>query len=436
MNSPKRHRSSSSSQLVAFNRLAIFQAGLVSIILLGGGFWIRSHFRTQYWASAQESVTQFVVAMSNQLPEKIHEDWCFDQSRTTHIRLTVIHPVTGLALCDSQYETKNGSLLNRPEIAAAMIADRATPVIRSSQVLKADAMYTATLVKDRGLIVRGGLSLAELDRSIATLDRALALGILGICIVIYASIFWTARGALFRTSRKAVQTRTDEIFESFLANVSHELRTPLTTIKGFADLLKSDLAGGRPLDPEFLSIISNDSSRMLNLVEELLDLSSLEAGSLQLNREDVNVESVTQEVITRLELVYQSKDQNLTFSSSVSTVYADPNRLIQVLLNVVGNAMKYCPNGSIIKILWEEQDRGVRLVVADNGPGISKRDRKLIFRKFYRVHKDLNEGSGKGAGLGLGIVKQIVELHGGRVLCEENPGGGTRFVLNWPGRIE
>jgi signal transduction histidine kinase len=417
---------------VAFNRLALLQAGLVSIILLGGGFWIRSHFRSQYWSNAQDSVTQFVTAMSNQLPEKVGEDWCFDQIRGTHIRLTVIHPISGLALCDSQYETKYGSLLNRPEIASAISSDGEIATIRPSEVLKSEAMYMAKFVKEKGLIVRAGLSLAELDRSIKTLDQALILGILGICVVIYASIFWTARGALFRTSRRAVKNRTDEIFESFLANVSHELRTPLTTIKGFAEVLRNDHAAGRPLDPEFLTIISNDSSRMLGLVEELLDLSSLEAGSLQLTPEPIDVDPITQEVITRLQLIYAAKKQELLSSSSVKSVFADPDRLTQVLLNLVGNAMKYCPNGARIHILWESSATGVRLVVSDNGPGISEKDRKLIFRKFYRVHKGLNEASGKGAGLGLGIVKQIVELHGGRIICEENVGGGTRFVVEWP----
>ena len=224
----------------------------------------------------------------------------------------------------------------------------------------------------------------------------------------------------------------------FVANVSHELRTPLTAIKGYTETLQQDLEV-RPGDltaastKEFLGIISRNAARLMNLMEDLLDLSSIESTTV-LQKDNLGTFEITQRVVKNLQDRFLKKKQILDFSAEAKTVIADPNRLEQILTNLLDNAHKYTPEGGKISVLWEVDRNGgkdVFLKVIDSGPGISLEHQGRLFERFYRVDKARSREQG-GTGLGLAIVKHIMQRHEGAVWIESQAGKGSMFVCRFP----
>lgn len=225
--------------------------------------------------------------------------------------------------------------------------------------------------------------------------------------------------------KSAEQMRID-----FVANVSHELRTPLTSIKGYAETLVQDLDSQRPISKDFLNIIERNSNRLMNLMEDLLDLSSIESDHL-LQKEECSTEEVTQRVLKQMAGTFEAKQQQVEWITNEDTVYADPNRLEQVLNNLLGNANKYTPDGGKISVVWEREGNDVVLKVSDSGPGIPLEHHPRLFERFYRVDKARSREQG-GTGLGLAIVKHIMQRHGGRVTIDSQPGRGSCFICRFP----
>jgi two-component system, OmpR family, phosphate regulon sensor histidine kinase PhoR len=237
--------------------------------------------------------------------------------------------------------------------------------------------------------------------------------------------------------------RLEKIRKDFVANVSHELRTPLTSIKGYVEAL---LDGGKD-DPEtsvrFLDIILKQSDRLNLILEDLLQLSKIESGQVQFRREPLHIGSVIERTIAMIKPLADKKQHQLVaqVSSDLPLVNGDQERLVQVLANLVDNAIKYTPGGGQITVAARRipiaktgtgaaQD-GIELSVADTGIGIPEQDRPRVFERFYRVDKARSRELG-GTGLGLAIVKHIVEGHGGQVWVERNLPTGSRFVVRLP----
>jgi two-component system phosphate regulon sensor histidine kinase PhoR len=237
--------------------------------------------------------------------------------------------------------------------------------------------------------------------------------------------------------------RLENIRKDFVANVSHELRTPLTSIKGYVEAL---LDGGRD-DPDtsvrFLDIILKQSDRLNLILEDLLQLSKIESGQVQFKREPLHIGSVVERTIAMIKPLADKKHHRLIaqVSSDLPLVNGDQERLVQVLANLVDNAIKYTPEGGQITVTasripvtenrTEPQQDGIELSVADTGIGIPEQDRPRVFERFYRVDKARSRELG-GTGLGLAIVKHIVEGHGGQVWVEGNRPTGSRFVVWLP----
>jgi two-component system, OmpR family, phosphate regulon sensor histidine kinase PhoR len=237
--------------------------------------------------------------------------------------------------------------------------------------------------------------------------------------------------------------RLEKIRKDFVANVSHELRTPLTSIKGYVEAL---LDGGKD-DPEtsvrFLDIILKQSDRLNLILEDLLQLSKIESGQVQFRREPLHIGSVIERTIAMIKPLADKKQHQLVprIASDLPLVNGDQERLVQVLANLVDNAIKYTPEGGQITVAARRipiaksgtgapQD-GIELSVADTGIGIPEQDRPRVFERFYRVDKARSRELG-GTGLGLAIVKHIVEGHGGQVWVERNLPSGSRFVVRLP----
>ncbi len=229
--------------------------------------------------------------------------------------------------------------------------------------------------------------------------------------------------------------RLETVRRDFVANVSHELRTPLTVVSGFAETLQDD---SLPADDRerFSATILANTRRMQRIVDDLLDLSRIESGGWRPNPVQVDLRAVVQEIFSGARSVADKKKIALVSAlpSDVPAVYADPTALRQVLSNLVDNALRHTPSGSVT-ISARHEDDGVLLCVRDTGVGIPAEHLPRIFERFYRVDAARSRHEG-GTGLGLAIVKHMVEAHGGRVRAESSAGGGTTVSVLFPGNSD
>ena len=233
------------------------------------------------------------------------------------------------------------------------------------------------------------------------------------------------------------QRKNEEMRREFVANVSHELRTPLTNIRSYAETL-TDNAGELPPDMEkkFLGVILNESDRMTHIVQDLLTLSRFdsERGELKLTRFAFG--GAVQDIYNAVYMEAQKHSHTLTLEMEpgMPEILADRERILQVMMNIVSNSIKYTPDGGHIDIYAGRRQDRVWMVVDDDGIGIPEEDRPRIFERFYRVDKARSRQSG-GTGLGLSIAKEIVERHHGRItlLRKEGPGLAIRLELNIEG---
>jgi two-component system, OmpR family, phosphate regulon sensor histidine kinase PhoR len=219
----------------------------------------------------------------------------------------------------------------------------------------------------------------------------------------------------------------------FVANVSHELRTPLSMIKGYAETLLHGAAADPAVATRFLQTIEKHADRLTYLIEDLLTISRLESGQIVMNIQEVDLQTVVDEVLTDLEL--RAQERAVTLDNQVLpdlTVKADADRLQQVFFNLVDNAIKYGRQAGCVAIEAAPIDADtVRVQVRDDGPGIPPEALDRIFERFYRLDKSRSREPG-GTGLGLAIVKHIIQFHGGEVWAESQPGRGATFSFTLP----
>jgi len=232
------------------------------------------------------------------------------------------------------------------------------------------------------------------------------------------------------------QREIEGLKSQFLANVSHELRTPLVAIEKSVALILSKSTGEiSPTQNEFLSIAERNLKRLTLLINDLLDLSKLEARKNAILPESTDLDKLI--IDSEESLNNWAVSKSIKLSKSVSAdlprVEVDPNKIIQVLNNLIGNAIKFTPeNGSItVEASCDKQEGLVRVAVVDTGVGISAEDLGKIFDKFYQS-REKNQSEIKGTGIGLAIVKEIVELHQGKVWVESEKGKGSRFIFTLP----
>jgi PAS domain S-box-containing protein len=214
----------------------------------------------------------------------------------------------------------------------------------------------------------------------------------------------------------------DRMKSSLVSTVSHELRTPLAAIKGYAStLLAEDVEWDQDSQREFLSIISDESDRLTSLVNNLLDLSRIEAGSLMLSRDKCNLEESIQRAASAT-LLQPENRLEVQIESGLSTVFADKPRLETVLRNLIENSVKYAGENATIRIDVSQQGEQIVFRVSDDGPGIPEEESQRIFESFYQVNASLARIS-SGAGLGLAICQGLVRAHGGEIWVEKQKRG-------------
>lgn len=227
--------------------------------------------------------------------------------------------------------------------------------------------------------------------------------------------------------------------KEFLADVSHELKTPIFAAQGFIHTLLDGAAEDENVRMKFLQKAAKNLDGLDNLVQDLLTLSHMETGEIKMNIEIFNIYDLTQEVFDQIEHKADKKQMNMNFVSGCPTkvyVKADQQRIYQVMLNLISNAVKYTKEGGIVTVDFKIEKGEVTTLVSDTGRGIPPEDIKRIFERFYRVEKSRSRDKG-GTGLGLAIVKHVLEAHNSKIQVSSIVGKGSTFSFKLPkGKIE
>jgi histidine kinase len=225
---------------------------------------------------------------------------------------------------------------------------------------------------------------------------------------------------------------TELMRSQLLGDVSHELRTPLTAIKGSLEAL---VDGVLPAEPATFEQIEQEADRLQSLVNDLQELSRVEAGAYDLDRRSISVEALLQTAMQRIKRQFQQKNILLTshLSPNLPSIQGDQDRLLQVLMNLLSNAYQYTPAGGEVRVQIGQQGNEVIVAVVDNGIGIPPEHIPQLFTRFYRVDKSRSRLAGGGSGIGLTIARHLIEAHGGRIWVESaGPGQGSTFAFALP----
>ena len=226
--------------------------------------------------------------------------------------------------------------------------------------------------------------------------------------------------------------RAQELQSIFISGVSHELKTPVALIKGYAGTLSREDANWDPVEiREGLEVIEDEADRLTGLIENLLEASRLQAQQMQLDLGQVDLAGLAARVVTRFQMQGTAHDFRLAFPEPFPMIVADEARLRRVMDNLLGNAVKYAPDGGLIEVGGQASGAEVSVFVRDEGVGISADEQEQIFNRFYRVNNALGQRT-QGTGLGLFLARAIVEAHGGTIGVESRPGKGATFHFTLP----
>ena len=226
----------------------------------------------------------------------------------------------------------------------------------------------------------------------------------------------------------------DRMKSEFVSNVSHELRTPLTAIKGAVDVVLREMAG--PLTEKqihYLTRVRSNTQHLAGLINDLLDLSKIESGKIDVKSSPVSLSGLLHEVVEALRPLAAEKVIALeaVIREPSFLVWADRDKINQVLTNLIGNAIKFTPVQGRVTVSASKNGESVQLTVSDSGPGVPPDEKEKIFAKFYQI-AEANGENAKGTGLGLAISKALVELHGGKIWVESEPSRGSQFCFTLP----
>lgn len=234
------------------------------------------------------------------------------------------------------------------------------------------------------------------------------------------------------------QEKVEQERRNFVSNVSHELRTPLTSVKSYTEALQEGVWKDEEIAPGFLQVISTETDRMIRMVTDLLHLSRMDQGNMQVEMEYVTMNDLFTHILDRFDMMMQSeayREKNYKivrdFTQRTLWVEIDQDKITQVIDNILNNAIKYSPDGGSVTCRLMETHNSVVLSVTDEGMGIPRKDLNHIFERFYRVDKARARSMG-GTGLGLAISKEVLALHGGRIWATSVENKGSTFFISLP----
>jgi signal transduction histidine kinase len=256
------------------------------------------------------------------------------------------------------------------------------------------------------------------------LPMLIALFALGVAMIVAAMVLW-------RREQTLARLRID-----FVSGVSHELRTPLAQIRMFAETLQLGRVRSESERRRSLEIIDQETRRLTHLVENLLYFSRSESNASRVEGEPCDLGPVVSETVNNFAPLAAARNCEIDMTVESGTIaWADPDAIRQMVLNLLDNAVKYGPDGQVIRVVVEVVDGGPRVVVEDQGSGIPASQRASVWQRFWRSEGH-HASAISGTGIGLAIVKELAELQGARVWTEPGDGGGARFVISWPSQLK
>ncbi|HNV86026.1 MAG TPA: HAMP domain-containing sensor histidine kinase [Candidatus Omnitrophota bacterium] len=224
----------------------------------------------------------------------------------------------------------------------------------------------------------------------------------------------------------------DKLKSNFVSHVSHELRAPLTIIKGYVLTLFDETHHATPEQAEYVEIIRESVDRLARMIENLLDISKIEAGMLELKKTVTDLVPLTENVVASLK--HEAGKKGVALSASLPDrleAFVDPDRIIQILTNLVVNAVKFTPENGRVTVTLSDEGKEIRCGVSDSGVGISRENLEQMFTPFKQFGQPAGQGP-KGTGLGLAITKELIHMHHGEIRVESEPGRGSRFLFTLP----
>jgi two-component system sensor histidine kinase ResE len=253
----------------------------------------------------------------------------------------------------------------------------------------------------------------------------------------------TIRGAVAVIRDMTEEKQLDKLRKDFVANISHELRTPLSMLQGYSEALVDDIVGNAEDRKELAQIIHDESLRMGRLVNQLLDLARMEAGHMELHLQQTDLKQTVHKAVRKF--LNLAKEQNVKLTEKIeayheathsrSVYLVDPDRIEQILTNLIDNALRHTPEQGEVVISFKEDQQNMLLTVQDTGSGIPEADLPFVFERFYKADKARTRGVG-GTGIGLSIVKHLVQAHSGDIQVHSKIGEGTTFSIKLPKRVD
>ncbi|WP_078553205.1 ATP-binding protein [Bacillus alkalicellulosilyticus] len=246
------------------------------------------------------------------------------------------------------------------------------------------------------------------------------------------------RGAVAVLRDVTEERRHDKLRKDFIANVSHELRTPISMLQGYSEAIIDDIPQSEEEKKDIAQIIYEESLRMGRLVNELLDLARMEAGHVELQREEIAVEDFSKRIIRKFKGLAKEEGIQLALDIVEGTGIAtfDPDRIEQVLTNLIHNAIRHTENGGEVTLAVDSSKQDIRFDIIDTGSGIPEEDLPFVFERFYKADKARTRGRSSGTGLGLAIAKNIVDSHNGHISVHSKINEGTTFSFALPRFVE
>ncbi len=355
----------------------------------------------------------------NAMSEQIHDKIEGLDSERAKLDLVLSSMFEGVIVTDDQEQI----ILMNPSLRKFFLVDTDPRGKKPIEVIRNTAVQD---IVDRVIKDKQGLATEEISVSI---PEEKILKVNGVPIVRNDKF----EGAILVFHDITELRRLERIRQDFVANVSHELRTPISSIKGYAETLLEGAIEDRAHAKEFINIIYQDSNRLANLINDLLDLSRIESGKMQMHFTRAEPASLIRRAISVIENQARAKSIALTLDvpAGLPEIRVDETRFSQIMINLLDNAIKYTLEGGSVTVFARMANDGVQIDVSDTGIGISDKDLPRIFERFYRVDKARSRELG-GTGLGLSIVKHIVQAHGGQVWVKSEAGQGTTFSFTIP----
>jgi len=340
--------------------------------------------------------------------------------------------------------------LSADPIVSAAVARQLAPTAGRDPITGAQRFMASQAVPQLGwyvLALRSGAAAAsEVE---ATLNQLLLSRVLLVAVLLVGAVLMARTGNQVVAQRNENVRLVQEIRETsaqleiasrhkseFLANMSHELRTPLNAIIGFSDVLRQGMVGDlSPKQTEYMDDVLVSARHLLSLINDILDLSKVEAGRMELERSTF---SLREAIDSGVMMVRERAGRGgvavgASVASDVDEIEADQRKVKQVLFNLLTNAVKFTPSGGHVDVAASRVDGEVRISVRDSGIGIAPEDQERVFEEFQQVSA-AKRVSAEGTGLGLALARRFVELHGGRMWLESAPGAGSTFTFSIPMR--